>query len=68
VRSEFALDEKEESPGKGKKTMDTRIRGCVAVVARGRVDMARDTGLAKDEIETDANDLLGIVGRREGGI
>jgi len=48
--------------------MDTWIRGCVAVVAGGRVDMVRDTGLARDEIETDANDLLGIVGRREGGI
>jgi hypothetical protein len=62
------LDEKEESPDKGKKTMDTWIRGCVAVVAGGRVDMVRDTGLARDEIETNANDLLGIVGRREGGI
>jgi hypothetical protein len=40
----------------------------VAVVAGGRVDMARDPGLARDEIETDENDLLGIVGRREGGI
>jgi hypothetical protein len=62
------LDEKEASPDKGKKTMDTRIRGCVAVVARGRVDRARDPVLARDEIETDANELLGIVGRREGGI
>jgi hypothetical protein len=62
------LDEKEESPVKGEKTMDTWMPGCVAVVAGGRVDMAGAPGLARDEIETDASDLLGIVGRREGRI